>query len=271
MLHSGKAFTLAMYEQNLADIAAISELPAFTDDDYAKLARLDGDLGEIRNSSDYDHTQATPGSFEKIIQRQLIYGEALERAEKQIKKFGNLKYYKWFSFNHHYPRYSDIKTEPDKYYTTKYTCCICNHFTYGDSYGFGAHYFAAYFYNRSKDVILEQCTIKKLKKFEQQPESEEEQEAELDSEKFNKCCLRRYEDSGYEIHHCKNQDHCKCFTIQPRNNMKMLSGRYGSCIADKEDYFYCGPEEKFQDDGLVCDWCINDMVFSGELVYFTGS
>ena len=270
MLHSGKAFTLAMYEQNLADIAAISELPAFTDDDYAKLARLDGDLGEIRNSSDYDHTQATPGSFEKIIQRQLIYGEALERAEKQIKKFGNLEYYKWFRFNRAFPPYSDIQTEPDEYYTTKYTCCLCKHSAYGRAEYSGASHFAAFFHNRSKDVFSDSCSFNIRTQWSKLL-SREEQEPEYVCEEFDDCCYRGGGETGYVINHCKNPEHCKCFTIQTRENMKMLSGGYGSCMADNQDYFYCGPEEKFQDGGCVCDWCINDMVLSGELYRFSGS
>jgi len=287
MPRSRELFTPEMYEQNLAAIAAISKLNAFTDTDYAELATLDDEFWRIQNISDYDYTQSTYEVFyEKIFQRQITYGKALQRAEEQINKFGNLKYYKWFRFNHKYPRFSDTHTEPDERNTTKYTCCVCNHSTYGPADGFDVYHFAAHFHNRSKDVVSDHCSFENCKRwvkfFEPRPMSyadavkfkpipKEEQEPELVCEKFDDCCYRSHDETGYVIHHCKNQEHCKCFTIQSRDNMKMLSGGYGSCRADNQDYVYCGPEEKFQDDGRVCDWCINDMVLSGEMYHFSGS
>ena len=72
MPRSYELFTPAMYEQNLAAIAAISELLAFTDDDYAKLATLDDECWRIQNISDYDYTQSTQTThevfYEKIFQ-----------------------------------------------------------------------------------------------------------------------------------------------------------------------------------------------------------
>ena len=277
MPRSYELFTPAMYEQNLAAIAAISELLAFTDDDYAKLATLDDECWQIQHISDYDYKQSTRPRkevfYEKIFQREITYGKALQRAEEQIKKFGNLKYYKWFQFNHTYPRYSDIYTEPTELNTTKYTCYVCNHSTYGPADGFDVYHFAAHFHNRSKDVVNDYCRFKNRTQWSKfcEPQPKKEQEPELVYTKFDVCCYRSGDETGYVINHCKDPEHCKCFTIQPRKNMKMLSGGYGSCMADGPNYFYCGPSEKFQDGGCVCDWCINDMVLSGELYRFSGS
>ena len=30
-------------------------------------------------------------------------------------------------------------------------------------------------------------------------------------------------------------------------------------------------DDKFKENGIVCDWCINDMRYNGELIYFSGS
>ena len=260
MPRSCELFTPAMYEQNLAAIAAISKLNAFTDTDYAELATLDDEMWRIQNISDYDYTQSTHEVFyEKIFQRQITYGKALQRAEDQIKKFGNLKYYHWFRFNHKYPRYSSIHTEPDDCNTQKYTCCVCNHFTYGNEYH--KPHFAAYFYNRTKDVV-EDCYI-----MERNGKFKSELDKETDECLEDKCCHIRCNKDGYTIIHC-NLKHCKCFTRQSPENKKMLTGGYGSNIADDCTYFYCGLEETFKDGGVVCDWCLNDMIYKDELIYF---
>ena len=74
---------------------------------------------------------------------------------------------------------------------------------------------------------------------------------------------------NYVMNHCcKN---CMCFEKQEKGDTRMLSGWYGSRIADDQDYQYIGPDEKYVEDGLVCDWCINDMIYNGDLVYLAGS
>jgi hypothetical protein len=67
------------------------------------------------------------------------------------------------------------------------------------------------------------------------------------------------------VHCCGN---CQCFKKQKVGDTRMLSVWYGSAMADCVDYLYVGPEEKFIDDGRVCDWCINDMVRIEELIKF---
>jgi len=62
---------------------------------------------------------------------------------------------------------------------------------------------------------------------------------------------------------------CKCSEKQNKGDTRMLSGGYGSFIADNQFYQYIGSDDKFKEDKKVCDWCINDMIYNGELVYVT--
>lgn len=51
------------------------------------------------------------------------------------------------------------------------------------------------------------------------------------------------------------------------NGKYQISGGYGSTKADGSIYEFVILKHQFRDNDEICDWCINDMTYSGEIKY----
>jgi len=172
----------------------------------------------------------------------------------------------------------------------KVFCCLCNLIQFTNKYGqTKSGGLNASFFRRQDIFKSNSCRCEEFKRWRQpvktyasavkEGKKIEENEDDEDDKKRS-CCFRSCGGAiGAEMsfgsrynyvmnHQC---DNCKCFEKQKKGDTRMLSGGYGSSIADDQDYQFVGPDDKFKEGELVCDWCINDMIYSGELVYLTGS
>jgi hypothetical protein len=255
----------------------------------------------IRSGVEKDGTRWAIG--DGYMRCRLKYLDAFAPLYAKMKQLGKYEYYIWFTFSSWHPR-PEPETEPHTHYgckfDTKVSCCLCG-FTkfansYGDTRGGGLQ---ASFFHRTDKFCPEECRCaeyareRKLwhslskqssshvtpgRSYASVAAKNVEQDDE-DEESDRVCCFRTCggavgdemsggSRSSYVMVHCCKK--CKCFEKQKKGDTRMLSGWYGSSY-DDSDYQFIGSDEKFIDDGIVCDWCINDMIYHDELVYLTGS
>ena len=257
----------------------------------------------IRSGIEKDGTPWANG--DGYMRCRLKYFGAFEPVFKKIEQFGKTKYYNWFTFSSWHPR-PEPETEPHTHFgrkfNTKISCCFCGFTQFADGYGDTHHGgLQASFFRRADKFCPKECRCeedarqrKMLRSLSKQSSShvtagrsyasvaaktiEEDAEDEA-NESDRDCCFRTCggavgaemsggSRSSYVMVHCCKK--CQCFEKQKKGDNRMLSGWYGSAY-DDSDYQFIGSDEKFIDGGLVCDWCINDMIYHGELVYLTGS
>ena len=85
------------------------------------------------------------------------------------------------------------------------------------------------------------------------------------------CLQFAQQKSAVRVEHCTK--HCDCFNEAVRGKERMIrevprmvTGGYGSCI-DCGYLQYHGPDEFFKPGKNICDWCINKMLYEGNLEF----
>ena len=233
----------------------------FTDDDFREITELFNHFWRVPETDDLDdHEMSDDSVGNGWIRNRKKYFESWKILRDKINAVGQGKYYSWFSFKHKHP-VPKSETLLDSKHTVPVKCCMCGLTAFNDYYGqsrLGG--LNAHFFHRTDEFTDLVCNY---------------------HSDFieHRCCFRTSGNSvgsemsdgsrsTYKIIHRKI---CRCFEKQQKGDTRMLSGGYGSYIADDQDYQVVGADVKFVDGATVCDWCINDMIYSGDIVWFTGS
>ena len=274
--------TLEQMHQNIARMEVLEQRDSFTDDEMHEISALFEGFWGVPGTDELDTPETTDSGVEEDGTSWALgegwsrnrdkYHKAEMKLYERIKKAGQKLYYDWLSFLDRYPR-PESDSKPGIHgetYVKKISCCLCKLIHYADEHGqnWGGGLQASFFRRSDKFETPDKCRCEQYKKWGLGTEEQE---------KTSHCCYRTVGSAvGSElasgcsgkytmIHCCGN---CQCFKKQKVGDTHMLSGWYGSAMADCVDYLYVGPEEKFIDDGCVCDWCINDMVRAEELIKF---
>jgi hypothetical protein len=242
--------TLAEMNSFIDRMNSFAQQEKFTDDDFCEIAEL------------FDHFRSVPGTGDEWTQNREKYLESSKILRDKINVVGKGEYYNWFSFRHIYPTPKSETSPPDSEHTVVAKCCMCGLTTFKDYYGqsrLGG--LNSRFFHRTDEFTDSVCNY--------HDETDE-----------HRCCFRTSggsvgsemssgSRSNYKMVHRKTN--CRCFEKQQKGDTRMLSGSYGSYMADDQDYQVVGANVKFVDGASVCDWCINDMIYSGDIVWLTGS
>ena len=288
--------TLEQMHKNISRMYELEKQDCFTDKELHETASLFNDYSNLPSIDEFDTPETTEtgidsdGSVWTIgkgsIRNCEKYLVLLTQLQNKLEKINKYEYYRWLTFTDNY-KYPESEIEPNEIYKEKISCCICNLTCFKDEneqtrYG-GMN---ATFFRREDVFKIDSCRCEEYKRWWQPTLSyasvvkENHKQNNKVDDKKSSCCFRTCGDaigselssgSRYKyhmIHQCKN---CTCFKKQKKGDTRMLSGWYGSRIADDQDYQYIGPDEKYVENGIVCDWCINDMIYNGDLVYLTGS
>jgi hypothetical protein len=278
-----KLLTLEQMKKNMTKLEDLAQQDSFTDDDYY-------DLSDIVAASRYlpakncgfswANVVKTGFSFKTQMKQQDIYEEAICKVYDKIDSLDQSKYCNWISYTFQHPKPENFQSTKIRVFENQrtVTCSVCHYtdFASSDSDGiFGGGGMEAYFVDRidseytpGTDTTCHFSICEKTGK------------------RFRwGCCRHRdvHHDIGpngratstrciaTRVEHCTK--HCDCFNeaIRGKKRMirevpRMVTGGYGSCI-DCGYLQYHGPDEFFKPGKNICDWCINKMLYEGNLEF----
>ena len=230
----------------------------FSDDDLREISILRNCVWNIEESRDE--------SADEWLMWNMKYYKITMKVIKKIYALNQYPLFRSISFLNEHPKPISV-TDP---LLANVSCCVCGLIGFRDDYDNvmflekdgGQTYggMTAKFYYR-KDVF-DQYTCSRDKSL------SEDDPIDFDR-KLERCCFRFRDESGICVNHCAL--HCDCFEVQHKGDTRSLAGSFGSVITDDQQYQFIGSNAKFIVDGLVCDWCINNMIFNGELHWLCGS